>query len=79
MTSNLTLHFSFGGDTFRIMGGQQQLTSLEICAGAGGQVLGLGSAGFAYEAAVELYEHAAQTLVLNRPHWNVVHADVRIL
>lgn len=54
-----------------------ELTSLEICAGAGGQALGLESAGFEHVAAVELDNHAVDTLRLNRPKWNVVHQDVR--
>jgi len=53
------------------------LTSLEICAGAGGQALGLERAGYHHAAAVELDPHAVQTLRLNRPAWNVVHQDVR--
>ncbi len=53
------------------------LTSLEICAGAGGQALGLERAGFTHEAAVELDPHAASTLRSNRPEWNVLHQDVR--
>jgi DNA (cytosine-5)-methyltransferase 1 len=56
---------------------KHELTSLEICAGAGGQALGLERAGFSHEAAVELDKHAAETLRLNRPDWNVVEQDVR--
>lgn len=53
------------------------LTSLEICAGAGGQALGLERASFELEAAVELDERACETLVLNRPGWDVRNQDVR--
>ena len=53
------------------------LTSLEICAGAGGQALGLERAGYHHAAAVEVDPHAVQTLRLNRPAWNVLHQDVR--
>ena len=53
------------------------LTVLEICAGAGGQSLGLEQAGFAHLAAVELDGDACATLRLNRPNWDVVEADVR--
>jgi DNA (cytosine-5)-methyltransferase 1 len=49
---------------------------LEICAGAGGQALGLEAAGFDHAAAVEIDAHACQTLRTNRPHWKVVEADV---
>jgi DNA (cytosine-5)-methyltransferase 1 len=52
------------------------LTCLEICAGAGGQSLGLEQAGFAHQAAVELDPDACQTLRLNRPAWHVEELDV---
>jgi DNA (cytosine-5)-methyltransferase 1 len=48
------------------------LASIEICAGAGGQALGLEYAGFAHTAVVEIDPHAAETLRLNRPEWNVI-------
>lgn len=54
-----------------------RLTSLEICAGAGGQALGLEAAGFELEAAVEFDPAACATLRLNRPTWDVREADVR--
>lgn len=53
------------------------LTCIEICAGAGGQALGLESAGFEALAHVEYDRHACATLRLNRPKWNVVERDVR--
>jgi DNA (cytosine-5)-methyltransferase 1 len=52
-----------------------ELASLEICAGAGGQALGLEQAGFAHEAVVELDADACQTLRRNRD-WKVVEDDV---
>lgn len=51
-------------------------TSIEICAGAGGQALGLEQAGFDHASLVELDPHACQTLRLNRRNWNVVEANV---
>jgi DNA (cytosine-5)-methyltransferase 1 len=51
-------------------------TVLELCAGAGGQALGLEQAGFDHAAAVELDATACATLSLNRPSWNVLHADI---
>lgn len=53
------------------------LTCLEICAGAGGQSLGLDLAGFKHELAVEIEPAACQTLRLNRPRWDVHEGDVR--
>lgn len=43
----------------------KKLTSVEICAGAGGQALGLHRAGFEHVLAVELDPTAAETLRLN--------------
>jgi DNA (cytosine-5)-methyltransferase 1 len=53
------------------------LTSVEICAGAGGQALGLEQAGFSHTALVELDQYACKTLRRNRPCWNVLERDVR--
>lgn len=53
------------------------LTSIEICAGAGGQALGLEIAGFNHKALVEIDRHACMTLRRNRPHWNVMEQDVK--
>jgi DNA (cytosine-5)-methyltransferase 1 len=49
----------------------------EICAGAGGQAIGLEAAGFDCVAAVEIDHHACETLRLNRPSWKVIEGDVR--
>jgi DNA (cytosine-5)-methyltransferase 1 len=53
------------------------LTCLEICAGAGGQSLGLDRAGLSHVAAVEIDPDACATLRLNRPQWKVEEQDVR--
>lgn len=53
-----------------------KLTSLEICAGAGGQALGLERAGFDHVAVLELDQHACATLRKNRPKWNILEEDV---
>lgn len=52
------------------------LTSLEICAGGGGQALGLERAGFRHVALVEIDEHSCNTLRKNRPNWNIIQGDV---
>lgn len=55
----------------------QSLTSIEICAGAGGQAVGLHNAGFSHIALVEIDVHAAATLQLNvakRKLWGAVEA-----
>ena len=54
-----------------------KLKSLEICAGAGGQAIGLEEAGFEHIALVEIEPLACQTLRTNRPEWNVIQGDVR--
>ena len=51
---------------------------LEICAGAGGQSLGLEQAGFGHVALVENDVHACATLRANRPNWNILETDVRM-
>ncbi|MFJ6613508.1 DNA cytosine methyltransferase [Streptomyces sp. NPDC091289] len=44
------------------------LISIEICAGAGGQAIGLHQAGFKHLALVEIDKHAVETL-----EWNIKH------
>lgn len=53
------------------------LSSLELCAGAGGQALGLESAKFDHQALVEIDKHCCNTLKHNRPSWNVLKQDIR--
>ena len=56
------------------------LTSVEICAGAGGQALGLEQAGFAHAAVVEIDPDACETLRLNRgADWKIVEGDLYYL
>lgn len=54
------------------------LTSVELCAGAGGQALGLEAAGFGHAALVEIDKHCCATLRHNRPQWQVFEEDLRI-
>ncbi|WP_040477963.1 DNA cytosine methyltransferase [Longispora albida] len=58
------------------------LEAVEICAGAGGQALGLELAGFGHRLAVELDENACRTLEANRDRhparagWRIAQGDV---
>lgn len=52
------------------------MNSIEFCAGAGGQALGLEQAGFHHNALVEIDADCAATLRLNRPQWDVRCADM---
>jgi C-5 cytosine-specific DNA methylase len=56
--------------------GVTDLEVVEICAGAGGQALGLERAGFEHALAVELDAAACATLRANRPGWKVAEGDV---
>ena len=51
-------------------------TSVEICAGVGGQALGLEAAGFQHSAVVEIDPDCCASLRLNRPDWRVFEEDV---
>jgi DNA (cytosine-5)-methyltransferase 1 len=55
------------------------LRAIEICAGAGGQSLGLERAGFEHIALVENDPWACQTLRWNRPDWKVLEQDVHLV
>lgn len=50
--------------------------SIEICAGAGGQALGLEMAGFSHTVLVEYEKDYCECLKRNRPKWNVLCQDV---
>ncbi|MBF4804993.1 MAG: Eco47II family restriction endonuclease [Pseudoleptotrichia goodfellowii] len=50
--------------------------SIELFAGAGGLALGLEQAGFKHIGLIEFDKNAAQTLIDNRPNWNVLLEDV---
>lgn len=53
------------------------MNCIEICAGAGGQALGLSLAGFEHVALVEYESNYCAVLKRNRPEWNIICADVR--
>ncbi|WP_298282388.1 DNA cytosine methyltransferase [Novosphingobium sp.] len=52
------------------------MQSIEFCAGAGGQALGLEQAGFQHSALVEIEADFCKTLRLNRPQWDVRCEDM---
>lgn len=52
------------------------MQALELCAGAGGQALGLEGAGFEHAGLFENDKHACQTLRLNRPGWPIYEHDL---
>lgn len=54
---------------------KKHLTCLEICAGAGGQALGLEQAGFEHIALLEIEKRYCEILKSNRPDWNVICGD----
>lgn len=54
---------------------QGEYSSIELFAGAGGLALGLENAGFDHQLLVEFDKKAAETLIKNRPNWNVACAD----
>lgn len=56
---------------------ETKLTVLDVCSGAGGEAIGLETAGFIHEAVVEIDATACQTLRLNRPSWHVIEGDIR--
>lgn len=53
-----------------------ELNTLELCAGAGGQAIGLEQAGIQHVGLVEIDKNACATLRLNRPGWNVIEEDL---
>jgi DNA (cytosine-5)-methyltransferase 1 len=52
-------------------------TSIEVCAGAGGQALGLEQAGFDHVQLIEYEAWPCETMRRNRPEWDVVEGDLR--
>lgn len=62
----------------RFMREQMYIPSgIEICAGGGGQALGLEAGGFAAECLVEIDGPSCDTLRTNRSNWKVFEQDVR--
>jgi DNA (cytosine-5)-methyltransferase 1 len=59
------------------MSAERRLTAIELCAGAGGQAIGLEAAGFDHVALIELDHWACETLRANRPDWPVIEGDIK--
>lgn len=55
----------------------KSFSSLEVCAGAGGQARGLERAGFQHEVVVEIDDDCCKTVALNRPKWSVQNTDMQ--
>lgn len=52
------------------------LTFVDVCSGAGGLALGLERSGFEPRLLLDEDADACRTLGANRPHWNVIQADL---
>ncbi|MEV7556171.1 DNA cytosine methyltransferase [Streptomyces sp. NPDC089795] len=59
------------------LSGPDRLTTLELCAGAGGLTLGLEAAGFDPIALLDTKPDSCATLRGNRPDWTVLEQDLR--
>ena len=55
------------------------MKSIELFAGAGGLALGLEKAGFDHIGLIEINKFAAETLMVNRPKWNVLCEDIEVV
>ncbi|MFF0226208.1 DNA cytosine methyltransferase [Streptomyces sp. NPDC004629] len=53
-----------------------RLTFVDVCSGAGGLALGLERAGFTPRLLLDIERCACETLLANRPQWNVLNADL---
>lgn len=56
---------------------ENEYSVLELFAGAGGLALGMEKAGLKCVALNEIDKHACETLILNRPDWNVLEGDIK--
>jgi len=69
-----TAAYGWGGDLRKYLNG---FSCLELCAGGGGQAIGIERAGFSHAALLELDSDACRTLSANRPEWKVIWGDIR--
>ncbi|MEK4563764.1 DNA cytosine methyltransferase [Alkalihalobacillus sp. FSL R5-0424] len=56
---------------------KRKFNSIELFAGAGGLALGLHKAGFEPKLLVEVDKYASETLMLNKPKWNILNKDIK--
>ena len=75
MSKELTLFDNISSETNNL-NPENKPTCVEICAGAGGQALGLELAGFHHLALVEIEKEYCKSLISNRPTWNILNSDV---
>ena len=73
---NLISNPSVANDTVKPLG---KYNVLELFAGAGGLAIGMEQAGLECVALNEVDKWAAETLRINRPHWNIMEGDIRNL
>ncbi len=77
IVARTTADFRMPTQATKHMTGKKVLTAIEICAGGGGQALGLECAGFEHSAVVEIDSAACCTLRTNRPGWNIIEGDLQ--
>jgi len=56
----------------------EKLSAVELCAGGGGQALGLEAAGIDHAVLVDIDQYACSTLRSNRPNWTVHQEDLNV-
>lgn len=69
--------FENGKDKGNYIKPNKDYSVLELFAGAGGLAIGMEQAGLKCVALNEIDHWAAETLRINRPHWNVIEDDIK--
>lgn len=66
------------GNNYRVLKASKKTayTAIDLFAGAGGTALGLHNAGIKHIMLNEIDKHAAATLRLNKPNWNIIEGDI---